>query len=75
VDDLPSADEMAGAIQVAGVFRLHGCGGDVGTVEMAGDLVEMEGLGTTTALPTVDTASAQRRGLRILYRVVARRLG
>jgi dihydroxyacetone kinase-like protein len=70
----PSADEMATAIREAdagaGVLRLYGnYGGDVMNFDMAGDLVEMEGIKCTTVLLADDVASAplaereKRRGV------------
>ena len=70
----PSADQMADAIraadQGAGVLRLYGnYGGDVMNFDMAGDLVEMDGIETTTVLLADDVASAppeeagKRRGV------------
>jgi len=70
----PSADEMATAIRAAdagaGVLRLYGnYGGDVMNFDMAGDLVEMEGITCTTVLLADDVASApfaereKRRGV------------
>jgi phosphoenolpyruvate---glycerone phosphotransferase subunit DhaK len=70
----PSADEMAHAIRAAdsgvGVLRLYGnYGGDVMNFDMAGDLVELDGITTTTVLLADDVASAssverdKRRGV------------
>ena len=70
----PSADQMADAIRAAdrgaGVLRLYGnYGGDVMNFDMAGDLVEMDGIETTTVLLADDVASAppeeagKRRGV------------
>ena len=70
----PSAEQMADAIraanQGAGVLRLYGnYGGDVMNFDMAGDLVEMEDIETTTVLLADDVASAppaereKRRGV------------
>jgi dihydroxyacetone kinase-like protein len=70
----PSADEMATAIRAAdggaGVLRLYGnYGGDVMNFDMAGDLVEVDGISTTTVLLADDVASAplaerqKRRGV------------
>jgi dihydroxyacetone kinase-like protein len=70
----PSADEMAGAMRAAdggaGVLRLYGnYGGDVMNFDMAGDLVEMDGIESTTVLLADDVASAplvereKRRGV------------
>ncbi len=60
----PSADQMAEAIraadQGAGVLRLYGnYGGDVMNFDMAGDLVEMDDIRTTTVLLADDVASAR----------------
>jgi len=70
----PSADEMATAMRAAnggaGVLRLYGnYGGDVMNFDMAGDLVEMDGIESTTVLLADDVASApleereKRRGV------------
>ena len=70
----PSADEMALAIRAAdtgaGVLRLYGnYGGDVMNFDMAGDMVELDGIKTTTVLLADDVASAppaerdKRRGV------------
>jgi len=70
----PSADEMATAMRAAdsgaGVLRLYGnYGGDVMNFDMAGDLVAMDGIESTTVLLTDDVASAalaereKRRGV------------
>jgi len=70
----PSAEEMAIAIRAAdagaGVLRLYGnYGGDVMNFDMAGDLVELDGIRTTTVLLADDVASApfaereKRRGV------------
>jgi dihydroxyacetone kinase-like protein len=70
----PSADQMADAIRAAhrgaGVLRLYGnYGGDVMNFDMAGDLVEMDDIETTTVLLADDVASAppeeaaKRRGV------------
>ncbi len=70
----PSAEQMAEAIRVAdagaGVLRLYGnYGGDVMNFDMAGDLVELDGIRTTTVLLADDVASAplaergKRRGV------------
>ncbi len=70
----PSAEQMAEAIRAAdrgaGVLRLYGnYGGDVMNFDMAGDLVEMEDIATTTVLLADDIASAppaereKRRGV------------
>ena len=75
----PSADQMAEAIRAAdrgaGVLRLYGnYGGDVMNFDMAGDLVEMDDIRTTTVAGTDDVASAgpgeadKRRGVAgLLY--------
>jgi dihydroxyacetone kinase-like protein len=67
----PSADQMAEAIRTAhrgaGVLRLYGnYGGDVMNFDMAGDLVEMDDIETTTVLLADDVASAppEEAGLR-----------
>src|SRR6266545_6532272 len=59
----PSADEMAIAMREAdagaGVLRLYGnYGGDVMNFDMAGDLVEVDGIASTTVLLADDVASA-----------------
>lgn len=70
----PSADDMAIAIREAdagsGVLRLYGnYGGDVMNFDMAGDLVDMDGIRCTTVLLADDVASAdeanrnKRRGV------------
>jgi dihydroxyacetone kinase-like protein len=70
----PSADEMATAMRAAeggaGVLRLYGnYGGDVMNFDMAGDLVAMDGIESTTVLLADDVASAplaereKRRGV------------
>ena len=70
----PSAEQMADAIRAAhrggGVLRLYGnYGGDVMNFDMAGDLVEMDDVETTTVLVADDVASAppeeaeKRRGV------------
>ncbi len=70
----PTAEQMADAIRAAdrgaGVLRLYGnYGGDVMNFDMAGDLVEMEEIETTTVLLADDVASAgpeeasKRRGV------------
>jgi dihydroxyacetone kinase-like protein len=70
----PSAEEMATAIRQAdggaGVVRLYGnYGGDVMNFDMAGDLVELDGIECTTVLLADDVASAptaerdKRRGV------------
>jgi dihydroxyacetone kinase-like protein len=60
----PSVDDMAEAIRSAnggaGVLRLYGnYGGDVMNFDMAGEIVEMEGIATTTVLLADDVASAK----------------
>jgi len=70
----PSVEQMADAIRAAnggaGVLRLYGnYGGDIMNFDMAGDIVEMEDVPTTTVLVTDDVASAsaaeaeKRRGV------------
>ena len=70
----PSADQMADAIRAAdrgaGVLRLYGnYGGDIMNFDMAGDLVEFDGIRTTTVVLADDVASAapaeraKRRGV------------
>jgi dihydroxyacetone kinase-like protein len=70
----PTAEEMAEAIRAAnggaGVLRLYGnYGGDVMNFDMAGDLVDFDGIETTTVLLRDDVASAslaerdKRRGV------------
>ena len=70
----PGADAMADAIRAvnggAGVLRLYGnYGGDRMNFDMAGELVEMEGIQTTSVLVADDVASAgpeerhKRRGV------------
>jgi dihydroxyacetone kinase-like protein len=70
----PTVDQMADAIRAAnggaGVLRLYGnYGGDIMNFDMAGDVVEMEDIRTTTVLVTDDVASAapaeaeKRRGV------------
>ncbi|HLY88981.1 MAG TPA: dihydroxyacetone kinase subunit DhaK, partial [Acetobacteraceae bacterium] len=70
----PSVDQMAGAMRVAnagaGVLRLYGnYGGDCMNFDMAGDIMEMEDVRSTTVLLTDDVASAppaekqKRRGV------------
>ena len=70
----PSADQMADAIRVAdqgaGVLRLYGnYGGDIMNFDMAGDLVEFDGITCTTVVLADDVASAspaereKRRGV------------
>lgn len=70
----PSAEQMAEAIRIAdagaGVLRLYGnYGGDILNFDMAGDLVELDGIKTTTVLLADDVASAapsersKRRGV------------
>ncbi len=60
----PSAEQMADAIRAAnggrGVLRLYGnYGGDVMNFDMAGDIVEMEDIETSTVLLADDVASAK----------------
>lgn len=70
----PSAEQMADAICAAdagaGVLRLYGnYGGDIMNFDMAGDLVEMEDIRTTSVIVADDVASAaaseaaKRRGV------------
>ncbi len=70
----PGAEPMADAIRAAnggaGVLRLYGnYGGDVMNFDMAGEMVEFEGIQTTTVLVADDVASAgpderhKRRGV------------
>ena len=70
----PSVDQMAAAMRVAnggaGVLRLYGnYGGDCMNFDMAGDIVEMEDVRSTTVLLADDVASAppaeaeKRRGV------------
>jgi len=70
----PGAEPMADAIRAAnggaGVLRLYGnYGGDVMNFDMAGEMVEFEGIRTTTVLVADDVASAgpeerrKRRGV------------
>jgi dihydroxyacetone kinase-like protein len=70
----PSVDQMADAIRAAnagaGVLRLYGnYGGDIMNFDMAGDVVEMEDISTTTVILADDVASApleeasKRRGV------------
>ena len=70
----PSADQMADAIRVAdqgaGVLRLYGnYGGDIMNFDMAGELVEFDGITCTTVVLADDVASAapherqKRRGV------------
>jgi dihydroxyacetone kinase-like protein len=70
----PTIDQMADAIRAAnggaGVLRLYGnYRGDILNFDMAGEIVEMEDIRTTTVLVTDDVASAgpeqrdQRRGV------------
>ncbi len=70
----PSVDQMADAIRAAnagaGVLRLYGnYGGDIMNFDMAGDVVEMEDIRTTTVILADDVASAppeeasKRRGV------------
>lgn len=61
----PSAEEMAIAMRAAdggaGVLRLYGnYGGDVMNFDLAGELVEMEGIESSTVLLADDVASASR---------------
>jgi len=75
----PSVDQMAEAIRVAnggaGVLRLYGhYGGDNMNFDIAGEIVEMEGIETTTVRVADDVASAslekrsKRRGVAgLLY--------
>jgi dihydroxyacetone kinase-like protein len=60
----PSSDQMADAIRAAnggrGVLRLYGnYGGDVMNFDMAGDIVSMDDIETTTVLLADDVASAK----------------
>ncbi len=60
----PSADEMAEAMRAAnggkGVLRLYGnYGGDVMNFDMAGDIVEMEDIASSTVVLADDVASAK----------------
>ena len=70
----PSADQMASAMRLAnggaGVLRLYGnYGGDVMNFDMAGEMLEMEDIRSTTVLAADDVASAppaeaeKRRGV------------
>jgi phosphoenolpyruvate---glycerone phosphotransferase subunit DhaK len=70
----PSVDQMADAIRAAnagaGVLRLYGnYGGDIMNFDMAGDMVDMEDIRTTTVVLADDVASAppaeagKRRGV------------
>lgn len=70
----PSVEQMADAIRTAnggaGVLRLYGnYGGDIMNFDMAGDMVEMEDIVTSTVILTDDVASAppeeaeKRRGV------------
>lgn len=70
----PSADQMAEAIRTAhagaGVLRLYGnYGGDIMNFDMAGDMVEMDDIRTTSVILADDVASAptaeaqKRRGV------------
>jgi dihydroxyacetone kinase-like protein len=59
----PNAEQMAEAMRAAsggaGVLRLYGnYGGDIMNFDMAGDMVEMEGIRATTVLLADDVASA-----------------
>ncbi|MCB1487175.1 MAG: dihydroxyacetone kinase subunit DhaK [Bauldia sp.] len=61
----PSADDMAIAMRAAdggaGVLRLYGnYGGDVMNFDMAGELVELDGIASTTVLVADDVASASK---------------
>ena len=61
----PPADDMAIAMRAAdggaGVLRLYGnYGGDVMNFDMAGELVELDGIESTTVLVADDVASASR---------------
>jgi len=60
----PSVDQMAEAIRVAdqgaGVLRLYGnYGGDIMNFDMAGDMVEMEDIETSTVILADDVPSAK----------------
>ena len=60
----PSADQMADAIrsadQGAGVLRLYGnYGGDIMNFDMAGDLVDFDGINCSTVVLADDVASAK----------------
>lgn len=60
----PSVEQMADAIRAAdrgaGVLRLYGnYGGDIMNFDMAGDMVEMEDIATTTVILTDDVPSAK----------------
>jgi dihydroxyacetone kinase-like protein len=62
----PSVDQMAEAIRAAnggvGVLRLYGnYGGDIMNFDMAGEVVEMEGIEATTVRVADDVASASLR--------------
>ena len=62
----PSVEQMADAMRAAnggaGVLRLYGnYGGDVMNFDMAGDMLEMEDIPSTTVLLADDVASASRR--------------
>lgn len=70
----PSAEQMADAMRASfngeGVLRVYGnYGGDVMNFDMAGEIVEAEGIASTTVLVTDDLASAapcdaeKRRGV------------
>ena len=70
----PSVDQMADALRAAdagaGVLRLYGnYGGDIMNFDMAGDMVDMEDIRTTTVVLADDVASAppaeaaKRRGV------------
>lgn len=61
----PSSDDMAIAMRAAdggaGVLRLYGnYGGDVMNFDMAGELVELDGIESTTVLVADDVASASK---------------
>lgn len=62
----PSAEQMAEAMRSAnggaGVLRVYGnYGGDVMNFDMAGEMLEMEGVESTTVLLTDDVASAPKQ--------------
>jgi phosphoenolpyruvate---glycerone phosphotransferase subunit DhaK len=62
----PSAEQMAEAMRAAnggaGVLRVYGnYGGDVMNFDMAGEMLEMEGVESTTVLLTDDVASATKQ--------------
>ncbi len=59
----PNAEQMAEAMRAAhggaGVLRLYGnYGGDIMNFDMAGDIVDMDGISSTTVLVADDVASA-----------------